>query len=73
MTARVYPGTNSIPSTNDVINADANKAGLESTSMTREHRAGDTVDKVDQLSSVTLLGLAIVGSAVMLLAHWVVG
>ncbi|KQP82873.1 hypothetical protein [Methylobacterium sp. Leaf117] len=73
MTARIYPGANPIPSTNDVINADANKAGTESTSMNREHRAGDTVDKVDQVSSVTLLGMAIAGSAVMLLAHWIVG
>jgi hypothetical protein len=73
MTARVYPGTNPIPTTNDVVNADANKAGVESTSMQGIHRAGDTVDKVDQLSSVTLLGLAIVGSAVMLTAHWLLG
>jgi hypothetical protein len=73
MTARVYPGANPIPTTNDVVNADANRAGPESTSMEREHRIGNTVDKVDQLSSVTLLGLALVGSAVMLTAHWLVG
>ena len=59
--------------TNDVLNADANKAGPESTSMNREHRIGNTVDKVDQVSSVTLMGMAIAGSAVMLGAHWLVG
>jgi hypothetical protein len=73
MNARVYPGPNTIPTTNDVINADANKAGTESTSMNREHRTGDTVDKGDQVSSVTLLGFAVAGSAVMLGAHWLVG
>ena len=73
MTARIYPGTESTPSTTDVINADANKAGTESTSMNLEHRTGDTVDKVDQVSSVTLMGMAIAGSAVMLGAHWLVG
>lgn len=59
--------------TTDVLNADANKAGPESTSMNREHRIGNTVDKVDQVSSVTLMGMAIAGSAVMLGAHWLVG
>ena len=73
MTARVYPGSTATPTTNDVVNADANKAGTESTSMNREHRVGNTVDKVDQVSSVTLMGMAIVGSAVMLAAHWLVG
>jgi hypothetical protein len=73
MNARGYPGSNTIPTTNDVVNADANKAGTESTSMNREHRTGDTVDKGDQVSSVTLLGFAVVGSAVMLAAHWLVG
>jgi hypothetical protein len=73
MNARVYPGPNTIPTTNDVVNADANKAGTESTSMNREHRTGDTVDKGDQVSSVTLLGFAVAGSAVMLGAHWLVG
>lgn len=73
MTARVYPDTGTIPTTNDVINADANKAGPESTSMRGDHRTGDTIDKVDQVSSVTLLGFAVVGSAVMLVAHWLVG
>lgn len=56
--------------THDVLNADANRAGPESTSMDREHRVGNTIDKVDQVSSVTLLGFAIAGSVVMLGAHW---
>jgi hypothetical protein len=73
MTVRVFPGPDELPATNDVVNADANKAGPESTSMERQHRAGDTVDKGDQVSSVTLLGFAIAGSAVMLMAHWLVG
>ncbi len=30
---------------------------------TAEHRAGHTVDKVDQTSSATMLGLAAVGAA----------
>ena len=78
MTVRIYSGPDDasapkLQTTNDVINADANKAGPESTSMERQHRAGDTVDKVDQVSSVTLLGFAIVGSGVMLVAHWLIG
>jgi hypothetical protein len=78
MTVRVFPGPDGgfgtkLQTTNDVVNADANKAGPQSTSMERQHRAGDTIDKVDQVSSVTLLGFAIVGSGVMLVAHWLVG
>jgi hypothetical protein len=41
--------------------------------MNREHRVGNTVDQVDQVSSVTLLGFAVAGSIVMLAAHWLVG
>lgn len=57
----------------DVLGADANRAGAPSTAMNRDHRVGDTVDKVDQMSSVTLLGMALVGSGVMLVAHWILG
>lgn len=73
MATQSYSGTNSIPTTNDVLNASANRAGPESTSMDREHRVGNTVDKVDQVSSVTLLGMAIVGAVAMLALHWLVG
>lgn len=73
MTVRIFPGPDSLSSTQDVVNADSNQAGPESTSMEGQHRTGDTVDKGDQVSSVTLLGFAIAGSAVMLLAHWVIG
>lgn len=73
MAARSYSGANSIPTTTDVFNASSNRAGPESTSMDREHRVGNTVDRVDQLSSVTLLGLAVAGAVVMLALHWVVG
>ncbi|MGU3360359.1 hypothetical protein ACLBWX_08510 [Methylobacterium sp. M6A4_1b] len=52
---------------------DANRAGAAGTTMNREHRLGLTVDKVDQVSSVTLLGMAVAGSIVMLAAHWLVG
>ena len=72
MTVRVYSNPDPLPTTNDVVNADANKAGPQSTSMKGEHRAGDTVDKGDQVSSVTLLGFAIVGAGVMLVAHWLI-
>jgi hypothetical protein len=73
MTARGYPGTGTIPTTNGVVNNEANKAGLESTSVSGEHRTGDTIDKVDQVSRVTLLGVAAAGAAVMLGACWCVG
>lgn len=73
MDARTPLDANPRQPTTDVLNADANRAGPESTSMSREHRIGNTVDQVDQVSSVTLLGFAIAGSAVMLTAHWLVG
>ncbi|MCJ2045397.1 hypothetical protein MKK58_12780 [Methylobacterium sp. J-078] len=59
--------------TNDVLGADAPRVGPEGATMNRAHRVGDTVDRVDQVSSVTLLGMAIVGAGVMLVAHWIVG
>ncbi len=37
------------------------------------HRQGDTIDKVDQLSSVVLLGFALAGAAVAIAAHMVLG
>lgn len=73
MTTLTHLDANPRQTTDPVLNADANRAGPESTSMKREHRVGNTVDKVDQVSSVTLLGMAVAGSAVMLLAHWVLG
>jgi hypothetical protein len=73
MTTLTHLDANPHQTTTDVRNADANRAGPESTSMNREHRIGDTVDKGDQVSSVTLLGFAIAGAVVMLAAHWVVG
>ncbi|KQP38374.1 hypothetical protein ASF49_05065 [Methylobacterium sp. Leaf104] len=51
----------------------ADRAGAASPSMNREHRLGLTVDQVDQVSSVTLLGMAVAGSMVMLATHWLVG
>jgi len=73
MTARGYPGTRTIPTTNGVVNDEANKAGLESASVSGEHRTGDTIDKVDRVSRVTLLGMAAARAAVMLGACWFVG
>lgn len=73
MTANTYPAADAGGPTNNVVNASANRAGLESTSMNPEHRDGNTVDKVDQVSSVTLLGMAIVGAVAMLALHWLVG
>ncbi len=73
MTARVYPSTNPTPPTNAVVNADSMKAGPESTSMDPEHRVGNTVDKVDQVSSVTLLGFAVTGATLVILTHMVLG
>lgn len=72
MTVRVYSNPNPLPTAKDIINADGNKAGLQSISMKREHRDGDTVDKGDQVSGVTLFGFAIVGASVMLVAHWLI-
>ncbi|WP_375409772.1 hypothetical protein [uncultured Methylobacterium sp.] len=71
MTARSYPST--IPTTNDVVNADSMKAGVESTSMDPAHRVGNTVDKVDQVSSITLLGFAVTGAVLVILTHLVLG
>ncbi|GJE42831.1 hypothetical protein [Methylobacterium soli] len=36
------------------------------------HRQGQDVDTVDQLSSVVLLGLALVGGAAAILLHWLI-
>ncbi|MET0531391.1 MAG: hypothetical protein ABW003_24170 [Microvirga sp.] len=73
MTVSTYPATDGGRPTTNVVNASANRAGPESTSMNPEYRVGDTVDKVDQVSSVTLLGMAIVGAVAMLALHWLVG
>lgn len=73
MTARVYPDPSSTPATNKVVNADSMKAGPESTSMDPAHRVGNTVDKVDQVSSVTLLGFALTGAVLVVLTHMVIG
>ncbi|MCJ2082767.1 hypothetical protein [Methylobacterium sp. J-090] len=73
MTVSTYPAADAGRPTNNVVNASANRAGAESTSMKSEHRVGNTVDKVDQVSSVTLLGIAIVGAVAMLALHWLVG
>lgn len=73
MTVSTYPTADAGRPATSAINASANRAGPESTSMRSEHRAGNTVDKVDQVSSVTLLGMAIVGAVAMLALHWLVG
>ena len=73
MTARSYPSTNPTPTTNNVVNADSMKAGPESTSMDPAHRVGNTVDKVDQVSSITLLGFAVTGAVLVVLTHLVLG
>ncbi|MBB3904203.1 hypothetical protein [Methylobacterium brachythecii] len=36
------------------------------------HYVGQNIDNVDQLSSITLLGLAVLGAIATLLANWVV-
>ncbi|MCE4226960.1 hypothetical protein HCU64_24790 [Methylobacterium sp. C25] len=36
------------------------------------HYVGQNVNTVDQLSSVTLLGLAVFGAVVVVLANWLV-
>ncbi|MCK2053746.1 hypothetical protein [Methylobacterium sp. 37f] len=59
--------------TSAIRDGGSSREGLDSTVMKREHRVGNTVDKVDQVSSVTLLGFTVAGSAVMLVAHWLVG
>ena len=73
MTARVYPHPSSPPTTVEVLNADSMKAGPESTSMNPAHRVGNTVDKVDQVSSITLLGFAVTGAVLVVLTHLVLG
>ena len=37
-----------------------------------EHRVGQDVDSVDQLSSVTLLGIAVLGAVASLISVWLV-
>jgi len=59
--------------TNAALRADAPRVGAGGATMNRAHRVGDTIDTVDQVSSVTLLGMAVVGAGVMLVAHWIVG
>lgn len=54
------------------VDVDSTRVGSGSASMKPEHQVGNTVDKVDQLSSVTLMGMAIGGSAVMLTALWLI-
>ncbi|WP_132250951.1 hypothetical protein [Methylobacterium segetis] len=49
MTARVYPDVNTTAASNQPANEPI-------------HRQGQDVDTVDQLSSVVLLGLAVVGA-----------
>ena len=49
-----------------LINPDHDPAPLD-------QRAGLTVDKVDQLSSMMLLGIAVVGAVGVTIAHLVVG
>ena len=73
MTTLTHLDANPRQTATDVSEADADRAGAASPSMNREHRLGLTVDKVDQVSSVTLLGFAVAGSIVMLAAHWLVG
>ena len=73
MTARIQPIKNPTPTTNNVVNADSMKAGPESTSMEADHRIGDTINKVDQVSSITLLGFAVVGALSVVLIHALIG
>lgn len=73
MSARVYPSANPVPTTNEVLNANPNQTEVHSPAQAPEHNAGDTINKVDQLSSVTLLGLAVVGAATVVLIHHLIG
>ena len=59
MTARVYPDVN----TSSASSNPANKP---------IHRQGQDVDSVDQLSSIYLMGLAIVGGITAILLLWLV-
>ena len=77
MTVRIYsnPDDASAPklqTTTDVVNADANKVGPKSASMERQHRAGNTVDRGNHVSSVWLLGLSLVGASVVLVVYWLI-
>ncbi|RYF04812.1 MAG: hypothetical protein EOO77_29150 [Oxalobacteraceae bacterium] len=59
MAPRIYPGSPDRPG-----------EGANSV----EHRIGHDVDSVDQLSSVTLMGLGIGGAAVaLILVHFLIG
>ena len=73
MTVITNPAAHEARPTTEVVNASAHRAGPDSSSMNPKHRDGDTVDKVDQVSSVTLLGMAVVGAGAMLVLHWLVG
>ena len=59
MTARVYPDVNTTSASNGPANQPI-------------HRQGQDVDSVDQLSSVVLLGLAVVGAIAADLLLWLV-
>ena len=57
MTARVYPDVNTRPASTNPANKPI-------------HRQGQDVDSVDQLSSIYLMGLAIVGGIAADLLLW---
>ena len=59
MSVRVYPDVNTTTASNRPANAPI-------------HRQGQDVDGVDQLSSVVLLGLAVVGAIAADLLLWLV-
>ncbi|GJD74103.1 hypothetical protein [Methylobacterium goesingense] len=73
MTALTHLDATPHQTTNAMLRTDASPVGPDGATMNRAHRIGDTIDTVDQVSSVTLLGMALVGAGVMLVAHWIVG
>lgn len=70
MTAHRLSTATPLKTTINVVDADPNRGGGQSTDMKPQHRAGDTVD---QVSSIALLDLAVVGAGVTLVFHWLPG
>ena len=73
MNVRVYPNPNSSPVSGNASTTNRNQTGSETPTLNPSHMVGNTVDTVDQVSSVTLLGFAVTGAALVVLTQAVIG
>ncbi|GJD93438.1 hypothetical protein [Methylobacterium iners] len=73
MTAKIHPPLEAGPGQGAAQTANPNQTGHHSSALNADHRVGGTIDTADQLSSVTLLGLAVAGAAAAILLHALLG